>query len=578
MMKGANMKKHFKLGTILLASLLLAGCTQTSTPSIDSTPSMDSTEESISQDSTSESPSEPLERITDISEVYNGEDEDTFVIQGVVAQFLYGSGGTATSFYMADATGSMLVYSNNHSLSSLKIGYTVKVAGYLDHYQSSSDAAVGQEIGYYGAIEIVATDDIMVIDTEIKEIPTTAYTEVRIKDIVETSYLENDLTTKFFKVKSTIQKVANTGYTNYYFNDLSMDDSIYVYTTNSGSDYAWLDTYDGQSREAIVAVHSMHAKNRVWRIVPIQILDEVTASDADIAGFALDRLEKQVGESYTATVSIELVKQDEKLLSEATITYTTNKETQTITESTTGDKYLLNINGEDYGTFTLTITLVYKEVEYTRNIEILVRSAVGYDTITIAEVKAASEGEEVLVEGIYVKFTANYQGLYITDSTGILVVNYLDLDLNDYKEGEKMIFTGTVTLDYATDNGSYAGHNRLANAELLEHDSIVHEWDKTIVTGTTTVSELYKNPDLTKITNIYLINGYVELYEDPRGYYTNWRIYDPDGGSYMSLYCANSGQLSWLQDYVNQTLDFYVYVRDTKTGSSLRIEVIDIVE
>lgn len=181
----------------------------------------------------------------------------------------------------------------------------------------------------------------------------------------------------------------------------------------------------------------------------------------------------------------------------------------------------------------------------------------------------------VVVEGIYVKFAANCSGLYITDSTGILVVYYSSLNIGDYIEGELMTFEGTVTRDFVID-GVYEGHNRLANATLLQHDSEVHEWDKSIVTGNSSISEIYNNFTVDMIGKIYLIEAYVELFD--AGYYTNMRIYDADTGEYMSLYCSNASQLSWLNEYDGITQNYYLYIRDSKSGSSARIEIIDIAD
>lgn len=551
------MKRTSLIGLLGAFALLLSGCVSNS----------QSTEPSTS---TTEDSGSTYENCNSILEARLGADDDSFIVKGVVAQFTYGYSG-AEAFYLVDETGSILIYAPSFA-KNLQVGYTVGVSGVIDHYQSEQESSVGQEIGYYGALQIVA-ENVDILSQEIRSIPLDSVQETRIKYISETDFRTEDLSSRIFKTKATIVEAKETGYTNYYFYDLSMDQSVYCYSKMSGSDFEYLAEYDQQSREVLIAVHSMRPRDEAWRIIPIAILDEISASDDDIATFALDRLEDQFLETYTASTSIELAGQDSKLLDEATISYTSDSQTQTI--NIVDGTYTLNIDINSPETFTVTISLVYKGTTYLRDVKITVSDWVDYNPLTIQEVKEAEEGETVVVEGIYVKFAANCSGLYITDSTGILVVYYSSLNIGDYIEGELMTFEGTVTRDFVID-GVYEGHNRLANATLLQHDSEVHEWDKSIVTGNSSISEIYNNFTVDMIGKIYLIEAYVELFD--AGYYTNMRIYDADTGEYMSLYCSNASQLSWLNEYDGITQNYYLYIRDSKSGSSARIEIIDIAD
>lgn len=508
--------------------------------------------------------------LSDISAIYEGEDDDVFTVTGVIAQFTYGYSGKS-NFYLVDKTDSILVYPNGKDISSLEVGNTVTVTGYKDHYQSSSDASVGTEIGYYGAVELVATSDISLVSSEVSEIPMDSIEEVRIKTLAETDFRENDLSSHIYKVKTTIVESAQTGFTNYYFYDLSMDQSMYTYSTISGSDYSWLSEYDQTSHYALIAVHSMRPRDEAWRIVPVSVGEEVSATDEDTATFALDRLEDQFLDKYTGSQTIELLSQDTKL-TEATVEYACDSDYSAVIGD--GTTTTLHIDGDHLETFHVTIYLTYKGIEYTRTVSITVAAASTYDTITIAEAKASAEGTEVYIQGVYVKFTANNAGLYLVDSTGIIVVNYSGLNIDDYKEGELMTFRGTVTLDFAR-TGIYDGHNRLSNAELLEHDGQVHEWDKSIVTGERTVSDIYNNFDVSEVQNIYKVNGYVKL-NTSSSHYSNYRLYDAEGSSYLTLYCSSASQLSWLNEYDDIVQDYYLYIRDTNSSGYARVEILGI--
>lgn len=544
-----------------------ASSSNSSTP--ESSSSSESSSSAASSASSSSSSEAPVE-YSSISDVYSGQDEDSFSVKGVVAQFTYGYDGPEC-FYVCDSTGSILVYPGDYSIESIAIGNTVSITGTRDHYQSNTDAAVGSEIGYYGALQLVASSEISVLDSGVSEIPEGAITDSRIKTLSETDFRDEDLTSRLFRVPATIVKAASTGYTNYYFYDLSMDQSIYCYSKTSGADYSYLDEYDNTSHEVIIAVHSMRPRDEAWRIVPISIGDVVTPSDADIAGFALDRLEDQFLDSYSESVRVDLLKQDSKLLAESSVSYSSSSSNSLILEDEVGT--YLSIDSASEETFEVTISLLYKEVTYTRKVSITVAKAPEYETITIAETLAAEEGSEVYVSGIYIKFTTNYSGVYLVDSTGILAVYYQSLEISDYKEGELMVFKGTVTRDFQID-GAYDGYNRLASAELLSHDGLVHEWDTSIVSGTNTCANLYSNFAISDIGKIYKINGYVQ--QNSTTYYTNYRLYDADGSSYLTLYSANGSQLSWLSEHVGTTQDYYVYVRDSKNGSYGRYEIVGI--
>lgn len=568
------MKKHYLIGLMLMGALLVSGCGKTNSNSSSESSSDTSSIDSSSETSSSEESSSQYvpSDCTPIGEARETADGTEHQIYGVIAKFTYGYDG-AEAFYLVDNTGSILVYASTLiAENELNVGYTIKVQGAIDHYQSEQESSVGQEIGYYGALQLVATS-IEVVYTSVSSIPMDSVEETRIKYIAETDFREEDLTSRLFKVKATIVQDVQTGFTNYYFFDLSMDQSIYCYSKMSGSDFSWLAEYNNQSREVIIAVHSMRPRDEAWRIIPIEILDTVTISDEENATFALDRLEKQFLPTYSNSVKIELLSQDEKLLDEASVSYSTDSQYHQIVKE--NDKVYLSINGDQLGTFNITISLTYKSNTYSRTVTAEVIESQHFDTISVAEVMEAEEGEVVKVEGIYVKFAANTSAIYLADSTGILTVSYSSFNLEDYSEGETMVFEGTVTRDFVID-GVYEGHNRLSNATLLYHDGLNSEWDKSIVTGETTIENLYSNFTVDMIGNIYKVPGKIKLNETP--YYSNIQIVDPDTDRYMTLYCSSANQLSWLFEYDGIVQDYYIYIRDSKSGSTARIEVIGIAE
>lgn len=563
--------KNKLIGLIFTSLLLFSSCAikdNTSSTVPDNTSSSDT---SSIDTSTSTSTSEENKDYQDIIVAKQGKDNEEYTIQGVVAQFTYNYDGKEGA-YIIDKTGSMFVYGPD-LIKDAKIGDTVKAKGVIAHYMSEQESSIAATIGYDGLLQL-KLDAFEILYDSFSNFPMDSIKEMRIKDVCETDFRENDLTTTVIKTKATIIEEISTGYTNYWFNDLSMADNVYCYSKMSGSDYSYLKEYDGKSYECIIAIHSLRPKDEAWRIVPIQILDEVSITQDDEATFALDRLEKQFLDVYKGSRKIELMLQDEQLLDKATVAY----ECQNHAITQENGKTYLNIDGSKLGEFTLNIKLTYNSKTYIREVVINVLEKPSYTATPIKDVLALdAEGQEITVEGIYARFTANNQGLYLIDDTGIITVNYMSINLEDYQVGETMVFKGTLKRSFAIDGGIYDGRNILINAELIYNDGQAKEWNKELVKGVETLENLSKNPSVDMIGNIYQVRG--KIVKVDAGFYTTMKIEDENNSKIsMSIYCSDASQLSWLFAYDNQVVDCYMFIRDSKTGSTLRIEILDIIK
>lgn len=513
----------------------------------------------------------PEKEYADLNAVKEAEEGESFLVKGVIAQFQYGYNGKVGAF-IADESGTLYVYGGVDMFDDLEVGQTIEAEGSLTHYLSQQESGAGADIGWLGARQLTATS-VTILDSEIRDFPIDSIEELRIRDIVNTDFRDRDLSATIFKVPATIVKVAETGFTNYYFFDLSMDQSVYCYSTMSGSDYSYLDQYDGESHWCYVGVQGLRPRDEAWRIIPCLIGEETDPlTIEDEATFALDRLEAQFLETYNQNATITLLSSDTKLEG-ATISYSANP--SSFIEENDG-VYSLIIDASETQDITVTISLNYQDNVYTREVTIHIEESQEYETITIAEALAAEEGSVVTIEGVYVRFAANVNALYLSDETGIITVNYASISIDDYTVGETMVFEGTVAKDFFIE-GMYDGLNVLQNANLLSHDSNFTAWDKSIVAGDSTVSDLYQNASLDMIGKIYRVPGIIRL--NQAAYYSNVRIVDPENGSYMNLYCDNASQLSWLDPYMDEAArTWYIYIRDSKNGSSLRIEALDFEE
>ncbi len=432
------MKKNIFL--IVLLSFLTA-CTQT--PSNSSYTSSSSSHSNDSTDSTSSSLS--AEIFNNISEAKLGTMGNHFIIKGVVAQLTYSYDGPV-GMYVVDNTGSMYVYGGVSNMSNIKVGNTIIADGNIDYYISQQEKPAGDEIGYQGGQQLRA-NTISVFDDSVSDFPTDSIGNKTIKEISKTNFRNNDLSGTIFKTKATLTKMDVSGTDVYYFNDLSMDYSIYTYSTMSGTDFEWLNEYVSTSKEWYLAVHSLRSRDEAWRVIPIKPLGDVTITDEDNANFALDRLADQFQESYNSTTSIELLSEDSKLLKEAIISYTSSSEHTTITNE--NNKYYLNIDANFIENVEITIKLVYKGQTYERVVNISIEIPKDLGEITISEARLKNDGEIVTIKGVFVRQAANVKGVYIADETGIMVVYHdKSFDYNNYIIGETLVFKGEVTTDF----------------------------------------------------------------------------------------------------------------------------------
>ena len=513
--------------------------------------------------------------ITNLIDAKKLEKDDAVSAFGVVAQFTYGY-NTATSsngkvgLYLVDNTSSMYVYCGHNTITNVEVGQQVFVQGVIDAYISQQEASQGEEIGYYGAQQIRATT-VTVYDEGNTALPKAAIPTKTINELATTNFRDNDLSGTIFKVTATVSYMDVSGTDVYYFNDPSLDNSLYTYSTIYGAEFDWVQSLVGCTNEWLLAVHSLRSKDEAWRVIPVSYGKSVTITDDDRGGYAVNRTLKQFNATYNSTTSIKLIEEDVQLKEEATITYSTNSTDHTIT--TTADGTFLNIDATKLGKFKVSVQVTYKGKNYTGSRELEVVEKPPFDGVTCASVQTTTDGEKVKVRGIYMRTAANVTGVYIADETAILVVYYTaDFNPTDYILGEELIFEGEVLTDF-TNGGTHPGYKRLANAVLLSHDSTVHEWDKSLVAGEATINDI-KDASDGRVNKIYKMTGIVKTVSTQ--YYSNKQFVDPsDSSNSLTLYCGNASQIAWLDDYEGQTVNVYMFIRDKKNGK-LRIEILDI--
>ncbi|VEU79878.1 InlB B-repeat-containing protein [Haploplasma axanthum] len=195
------------------------------------------------------------------------------IVNGVVAQITYANGKKTNGVYLVDNTNAIYLYDNNIA-STVKVGDTIKVAGIRTNFILEDEKNQASRHGYEGAIQLA---DIVLLEK--KELNSsfdeTWIQQKTIKELMETNPRIENITGSIYRANAYIKKVPGTGFVNYYFNDLDDKTGSYTYSMNNGSDFTWLDEYDGQLRTVYLSV--INAKSTAsgiqYRFIPIKIGD-----------------------------------------------------------------------------------------------------------------------------------------------------------------------------------------------------------------------------------------------------------------------------------------------------------------
>lgn len=473
-------------------------------------------------------------------------------LTGIVSQITYAFGQVPNGFFLVDNTSSIYVYGSEVT-GNVKEGNTVNVIGEKTYYVLDSEKANAEKFGYDGCCQIQNVS-LIENDKQVSEYDKSWIQETTIKDIIDTPITEN-ITTLIYKVKGLISRAEGTGFTNYYINDIDGVTGTYTYTACNGSDFAWLDQYDGKI--CTVYVTAINAKSTstgcFWRFLPIEVIDEgYTFNLDDAAEYALKyHVAEQFLNEYTANPELELItKVDNELIgvSGVEISYSSSNTNVAYFETVDGK---VIFNTKESGTATITVTATYGDITATKEIELTVSKPITYDSITVLEAINTADDTEVIVKGIVMSSLVNQNGFYLNDGTGVIAVvfaNAADLDLISL--GNEVIIKGTK--DHKVKDG-YTGKGQINiyNAELLVNNYGNHEYDtSTFITGKT-VNDLYNlsiNEDHS--TDVYIIEGIVKF--KVSAYFTSVSITNEDGSVSLTLYSSSAAQYSFLEAFADQ--------------------------
>ncbi len=486
-------------------------------------------------------------------------------VTGVVAQITYANGQIPAAIYLVDSTNSILIHDGDLA-ARVKIGSTVTVLATKTYWILETEQDFADKYGYQGSCQLEAATLVSTDDRTDLPFDRSWIQESTIKDMMETPLSEN-ITTTIYKVNALVTRQEGTGFTNYYFNDLDGKTGSYTYTQCNGSDFAWLNAYDGKICTVYLSI--INAKSTtsgcVYRFQPIFVQDESYQFDAsDAAKFAVKYhgMDQFMAE-YTGDPMLELitsVSSDLLGFKDAKLSYSSSNSSIVSFKEVGGKMYMRGIMP---GTATITVTGSYNGKTYSETMEITIGATQTIDALTVQQAGAATAGEEVTVKGIVGPSLVNKTGFYLIDETGVIAVQMSKDTLATLKMGQEVVLKGTRENAKGTD--TVHGQTNLWDCEVVTNHYGSHAYSTaSFITGKTLadLSALKVSEDHT--TEVYRVTAKVELIEAQ--HYANISLLD--GDNKLTLYCSNANtQYAFLKAYNGQTVTVDVAICNWNTKS-----------
>ena len=474
-------------------------------------------------------------------------------VDGVVARITYANGMKASGFYLIDETASIYVY-DGELAARVKAGNKITILATKDYWILADEQYNAEKFGYEGCNQLTEAT-LVEQDSNNHEFDKSWIETTTVKALMDTPVSQLE-TTLIYKVNALVKKAPGDGFTNYYIDDLDGETGSYVYTQCNGSDFSWMDPYDGKICTVYLAVINAKASASgcVYRFTPIVVQDDnFDVSTVDPAKFAVEYYGVgQFETSYSGNPALKLLTTvSSQLLNfqNAKLSYASS------------DSSVISVDGgvmncKKTGTATITITGSYGGKTYSQKVTISVSipDAPSVSYPTVSDAIAAGVGDKVTVKGIVGPSLVNKVGFYLIDETGVIAVLTDSDTISKLKPGHEVVLEA-VRHNNTKGGTTYYGQTCLKDAKVVLNNYGSHAYsDKSFVTGKT-LADFY-GLDVTKdySTSVFVIKGKVVV--EQAQYYS--KIYLSDGTNNITLYSSGAKQYSWLNDYAGQEITLEV--------------------
>ena len=475
------------------------------------------------------------------------------VVDGVVARITYAMGMNPNGFILVDEGSSIYVFDRD-AAAKVQIGNKIEIAATKDFWILEDEIGYAAKYGYEGSNQLANAAIISNDNKTDNTIDLSWAEETTVKNLLSAPFAPN-ITSLIFKTNALVKRDQQTGFVNYYFNDLDGVTGTYTYTQCNGSDFGWLDQFDGKI--CTVYITALNAKSTasgcVYRVVPIKVsYDNFTFDTSKAPEFVMEyNVRDQFEKLYTGNPKTELITAASSELlgfEGATVSYVSDNE-EIVKITSDGDKTILDIIAEGKANITVTVTYGEKSISETFAIERVKPST--DNALSIPEAIEKNVGETITVTGIVGPSLVNRQGFYLIDKDAVIAVvvnNKPDLELLTI--GDEIIITGTRD-KFHNGKGDWAGQTCITSAVIDANLYGDNEYSKDgFITGKTATDFYGLDITFDYSTSVFVLE--VTVVADTSGWNLQYKL--TDGTSTISLYNGNPDQYAWLEAFVGKTV------------------------
>ncbi len=474
-------------------------------------------------------------------------------VTGVVAAITYANGMKPAGVYLIDGTNSIYVYDGDIA-GQVKVGNKITVLGEKDLWILDTESSNANKHGYKGCCQI-SSALLYENDNGTNEIDFSWCEEKTVKEILDTPVTEN-VTTTTFKTNALVKKVPGNGFVNYYFFDIDGETGAYTYTQCNGSDFAWLDEFDGKI--CTVYLSPINAKSSssecFYRLLPVVVIDEGYEFDlSKTPEFVMEyHCIDQFLSTYTGNPLKELptsVSSDLLGFDNATISY--ESDNKSVVDFTTDTPGTVTLNCKNNGVANVTITVTYGEYSTSKTVTITVDAPVESNGLSVEMAIDEMVGEIVKVEGIVGPSLVNKDGFYLIDETGVIAVLVNDTSVwEGLAIGQKVVVEGKRDKFNSGNNGY--GVTCITSATVVVNYYGNYEYSTASFITDKTLDDFYAlDANQDHSTEVYVASGTIVVEETQ--YYSNIKLQTPNGNK-ITLYSSSSNQYNWLKAYAGQEI------------------------
>ncbi len=507
--------------------------------------------------------------------------ESKVQVKGVVAAITYANGQVPAGFILVDDTASIYVYDKD-AAAQVQVGNEVTVAGSKTYWILGTEANNAALYGYQGACQLESAL-LVSNDKGSHAFDKSWIEEITVKELMNKPFTTN-ITTLLYKTTALVKKVPGTGFVNYYIDDLDGVTGSYVYTQCNGSDFAWIDAYDGKI--CTVYLTALNAKSSpaecFYRFLPVEIepVEGFSYPEKDVPAFAIEYgvADLFTGETYGANPALALPNSySNDVIGAEGVTFTyaiSNNEIAQLVEGT--DTTTLNIS--ESGSCDVTVTATYKTYTASVTFTVTMQEVEQILTPTIAEIIDTDEETLVQVRGIVMSSLVNRDGFYLGDETGMIAVLTNGETLGKIKPGDEVVFEGYRVQFKKASSTSIAGQCAIvgsiskslndkgetqisytSDSKLLANYYGNHSYSTDYFIDGMTIDDIYAlNAANDYTNNVYRVNAEIVL--SGNNYSTNILIQDEDGTNQLRLYCSSANQYGFLKAYDGQVVELELAV------------------